>query len=51
MASLEESGWLSTADGLLLTISNALSHDFFFRMVNPKASAIKRVASAPQNQK
>ncbi|MDT7835435.1 sodium:solute symporter family protein [Aquabacterium sp. OR-4] len=34
---------LSTADGLLLTISNALAHDFYFRMVNPKASAIKRV--------
>jgi cation/acetate symporter len=34
---------LSTADGLLLTISNALSHDFFFRLVRPRASAIKRV--------
>ena len=34
---------LSTADGLLLTISNALSHDFVFRLVNPRASAIKRV--------
>ena len=34
---------LSTADGLLLTISNALSHDFFFRVVRPQASAIKRV--------
>jgi len=34
---------LSTADGLLLTISNALSHDFVFRIVNPRASAIKRV--------
>ena len=34
---------LSTADGLLLTISNALSHDFFFRVVRPNASAIKRV--------
>lgn len=34
---------LSTADGLLLTISNALAHDYYFRMVNPKASAIKRV--------
>ena len=34
---------LSTADGLLLTISNALSHDFFFRVVRPHASAIKRV--------
>ncbi|MBP6901894.1 MAG: cation acetate symporter [Burkholderiaceae bacterium] len=34
---------LSTADGLLLTISNALSHDLFFRVLNPRASAIKRV--------
>ncbi len=34
---------LSTADGLLLTISNALSHDFIFRIVNLRASAIKRV--------
>ncbi len=34
---------LSTADGLLLTISNALSHDFFFRSINPRASPIKRV--------
>ena len=34
---------LSTADGLLLTISNALSHDFFFPVVRPQTSAIKRV--------
>ena len=34
---------LSTADGLLLTISNALSHDFIFRVVRPGTSAIKRV--------
>ncbi len=34
---------LSTADGLLLTISNALSHDFFFRSLNSRASPIKRV--------
>jgi cation/acetate symporter len=34
---------LSTADGLLLTISNALSHDFVFRLVRPGTSAIKRV--------
>ena len=34
---------LSTADGLLLTISNALSHDFFVRVINPGTSAIKRV--------
>ena len=34
---------LSTADGLLLTISNALSHDFVFRLVQARSSAIKRV--------
>jgi cation/acetate symporter len=34
---------LSTADGLLLTIANALSHDVYFRVVNPRASAIRRV--------
>ena len=34
---------LSTADGLLLTISNALSHDLFYRTINPRASAIQRV--------
>ena len=34
---------LSTADGLLLTISNALSHDFVFRLSRVRASAIKRV--------
>jgi len=35
---------LSTADGLLLTIANALSHDSYFKMINPKASAARRVA-------
>jgi len=35
---------LSTADGLLLTIANALSHDSYFRVVNPTASAARRVA-------
>ncbi|MEY4754117.1 MAG: hypothetical protein RJA44_1792, partial [Pseudomonadota bacterium] len=34
---------LSTADGLLLTISNALSHDLYFRLVNPTAPAVRRV--------
>ncbi|MDB5839696.1 MAG: cation acetate symporter [Herminiimonas sp.] len=34
---------LSTADGLLLTISNALSHDTYFRTVAPAASTQKRV--------
>ncbi len=34
---------LSTADGLLLTVANALSHDVYFRGINPRASAIRRV--------
>jgi cation/acetate symporter len=34
---------LSTADGLLLTISNALSHDLYFKTLDPKASTQKRV--------
>jgi len=34
---------LSTADGLLLAISNALSHDVYYKIVNPGASTQKRV--------
>jgi len=34
---------LSTADGLLLTISNALSHDLYYKMLNPQASILKRL--------
>jgi cation/acetate symporter len=34
---------LSTADGLLLTIANALSHDLWFRIVDPSAPATQRV--------
>ncbi len=34
---------LSTADGLLLTISSALTHDVYYRGVNPRASATRRV--------
>jgi cation/acetate symporter len=34
---------LSTADGLLLTIANALSHDLWFRIVDPAAPATRRV--------
>ena len=34
---------LSTADGLLLTISNALAHDVYYQVINPRASAIRRV--------
>ena len=34
---------LSTADGLLLTIANALSHDLYYKMVDPHASTTRRV--------
>jgi cation/acetate symporter len=34
---------LSTADGLLLTISSALSHDIYYRIVDPGAPAMRRV--------
>jgi cation/acetate symporter len=34
---------LSTADGLLLTIANALSHDFYYKMLDPNASTSRRV--------
>jgi cation/acetate symporter len=34
---------LSTADGLLLTIANALSHDMYYKMFDPNASTARRV--------
>src|SRR5258705_13904961 len=34
---------LSTADGLLLTIANALAHDFYYKLIDPTASTAKRV--------
>lgn len=37
---------LSTADGLLLTIANALSHDIYFRLFNPGAHAVSRVIAS-----
>jgi cation/acetate symporter len=37
---------LSTADGLLLTISNALSHDLYYKIINPQASIVKRLTTA-----
>jgi cation/acetate symporter len=37
---------LSTADGLLLTIANALSHDVYYKMLDPKASTIRRLTVA-----
>jgi cation/acetate symporter len=35
---------LSTADGLLLTISNALSHDLYYRLIDPGEQRSRRVA-------
>jgi cation/acetate symporter len=34
---------LSTADGLLLTIANALSHDLYYKMIDPQAPTGRRV--------
>ncbi len=35
---------LSTADGLLLVIANALSHDLYYKMIDPNAATARRVA-------
>jgi len=37
---------LSTADGLLLAIANALSHDIYYRMLDPNANAKRRLIVA-----
>ncbi len=37
---------LSTADGLLLAIANALSHDVYYRMLDPHADAKRRLTVA-----
>jgi len=37
---------LSTADGLLLAIANALSHDIYYRMIDPNANAKRRLIVA-----
>ena len=34
---------LSTSDGLLLTMANALSHDLYYKMIDPNASTARRV--------
>ncbi|BBI98474.1 cation acetate symporter [Ferrigenium kumadai] len=34
---------LSTADGLMLTIANSLSHDVYFKMIDPKAPTKRRL--------
>jgi len=37
---------LSTADGLLLAIANALSHDIYYKMINPSAPTGRRLVVA-----
>jgi cation/acetate symporter len=37
---------LSTADGLLLAIANALSHDVYYKMIDPNASTARRLVVA-----
>ena len=34
---------MSTADGLILAIANAISHDVYYKMVDPKAETAKRL--------
>jgi cation/acetate symporter len=34
---------LSTADGLMLTIANSLSHDVYFKMIDPNAPTSRRL--------
>ena len=37
---------MSTADGLLLAIANALSHDLYYKMIDPKADTSRRLIVA-----
>src|SRR5918998_2934124 len=37
---------LSTADGLLLAIANALSHDIYYKMFDPNAPTVRRLTVA-----
>ena len=37
---------MSTADGLVLAIANALSHDLYFKIIDPKADVTKRLIVA-----
>ena len=34
---------LSTADGLLLTIANGISHDLYYKVINPQATLVRRL--------
>jgi cation/acetate symporter len=37
---------MSTADGLLLAMANALSHDLYYKIIDPKAETRKRLLTA-----
>ena len=37
---------MSTADGLILAIANALSHDIYYKIIDPKADVRKRLLAA-----
>ena len=37
---------MSTADGLILAIANALSHDIYYKIIDPKAAVRKRLLVA-----
>jgi cation/acetate symporter len=37
---------MSTADGLILAIANAISHDVYYKMIDPKAETAKRLIVA-----
>jgi len=37
---------MSTADGLLLAMANALSHDLYYKIIDPKAEVRKRLLTA-----
>ena len=37
---------MSTADGLILAMANAISHDVYYKMIDPKASVQKRLIVA-----
>ncbi len=37
---------MSTADGLLLAMANALSHDLYYKIIDPKAETQKRLLTA-----
>ena len=33
---------MSTADGLILAIANALSHDIYYKIIDPKARCLEK---------